>query len=57
MPDVIASDGDFDYITLSLMNQSAADLENITQLPTLTELYIDLLENQSAGFKKVGQII
>lgn len=57
VPDVIASDGDFDYITLSLMNQSAADLENITQLPTLTELYIDLLENQSAGFKKIGQII
>ena len=57
VPDVIASDADFDYITLSLMNQSAADLEDITQLPTLTELYIDLLENQPAGFKKIGQII
>ncbi|WP_195269775.1 tyrosine-protein phosphatase [Eubacterium sp. 1001713B170207_170306_E7] len=57
VPDVVASDADFDYITLSLMDQSAASLEDITQLPALTDLYISLLENQSAGFKKIGQII
>lgn len=57
VPDVVATDADFDYVALSLMNQSAAELEDITQLPTLTDLYIDLLENQSAGFRKIGQII
>lgn len=56
-PDRVADTPDFDYLSLSLMDEDASKIENITRIPSLSELYIQMLEDQQNKFAKIGQII
>lgn len=56
-PDRVADVPDFDYLSLSLMDEDASQIENITRIPSLSELYIQMLEDQQNKFAQIGQII